>query len=101
MKEGSHVKTRPDRPWTEDAHATAGNKGSDRRTADLRARAETSERESANAEPWPIPKDIETALRRVPPMSREMLPDVMAVWLCDIAHRMQCPLDFVGSAEWS
>jgi putative DNA primase/helicase len=33
-------------------------------------------------------------------MTREMLPDLMAVWLCDVAHRMQCPLDFVAAAAF-
>ena len=96
MKEGSRIKTRPDIPHK--GEATAGNNGSGQ--GDFRAGDETSEQESANTEPWTTPENAETALRPVPPMTREMLPDLMAVWLCDVAHRMQCPLDFVVAATF-
>jgi putative DNA primase/helicase len=29
-----------------------------------------------------------------------MLSEMEAIWLCDIAYRMQCPLDFVGAAAF-
>ena len=95
MKEGSRIKTRPDIPHK--GEATAGNNGSGQ--GDFRAKNIT-EQESANTEPWTTPENAETGLRPVPPMTREMLPDLMAVWLCDVAHRMQCPLDFVVAATF-
>ena len=37
-------------------------------------------------------------LRPVEKLRAEMIPEPLRAWLADIAHRMQCPLDFVGAA---
>ena len=49
MKEGSRIKTKPDRPYAEDTHGATGSNGSARRNADFRAGAMSPEQESANA----------------------------------------------------
>lgn len=48
--------------------------------------------------PWPVPEPINSELRPVKSMLDEMLPDPLRSWLADIAHRMQCPIDFVATA---
>ena len=49
-------------------------------------------------ESWPDPQLLHGALRRVSKLRPEMIPEPYHPWLADIAHRMQCPLDFVASA---
>lgn len=48
--------------------------------------------------PWGEPDPIRNELRPVRPLLDEMLPDPFRYWLSDIAHRMQCPIDFVATA---
>jgi hypothetical protein len=45
---------------------------------------------------WPEPQDIPKGLVLVPPLDRCLLPPVLADWVCDIAERTQCPVDFVA-----
>lgn len=47
---------------------------------------------------WPAPEVIKSEMLAVQPMLEEMLPDPFRHWLADIAHRIQCPLDFVAAA---
>lgn len=49
MKEGSRIKDKPDIPYTEDAHATAGSNGSDQGNAGFRGGAIRPEQDNANA----------------------------------------------------
>ncbi len=48
----------------------------------------------ANLDDWPEPEEIPSDLPAVPAMPEEMMPITFRGWLCDIAERMQCPLDF-------
>jgi len=50
-------------------------------------------------EPWPNPEEIREELRPVEPLPPAIIPDVFRLWLQDISHRMQCPLDFVAAAS--
>jgi Protein of unknown function (DUF3987) len=43
---------------------------------------------------WPEPQEIPSELPTVPSLQAEMIPDQFRIWLCDIADRMQCPLEF-------
>ena len=54
--------------------------------------------EEAPDEPWPDPEEITASLRPVEPLPPELIPEPLRPWLTDIAHRMQCPLDFVTAA---
>lgn len=56
--------------------------------------ANTAEHE----EPWPEPEEITTTLLPVEPVDPELIASPLRPWLVDIAHRMQCPLDFVAAA---
>jgi hypothetical protein len=47
---------------------------------------------------WGEPEPIRAELRPVAILRAEMIPEPYRDWLCDVAHRMQCPLDFVASA---
>ncbi|CCH01383.1 hypothetical protein FAES_3375 [Fibrella aestuarina BUZ 2] len=47
---------------------------------------------------WFKPQPIENHLMPVLPLKPEMIPEPLRPWLCDIAHRMKCPLDFVGAS---
>jgi hypothetical protein len=68
MKEESHVKTKPSRPWTEDV---PGNNGSGPDNADFRAGNKIP---NGAEEEWPEPQAIEDYLLPVLPISRNMLP---------------------------
>ncbi len=48
------------------------------------------------ADEWPVPSPLPDALLPVPPLTEDMLPKDLALWLTDIADRMSVPLDFVG-----
>lgn len=50
------------------------------------------------AHPWGQPEDIKHSALPVPPFDLAMLPDAIRPWVEDIAHRMQCPIDFVAVA---
>jgi hypothetical protein len=48
-------------------------------------------------EPWPDPEEIREDLRPVEPLPPAIIPKPLRPWLLDIAHRMQCPIDFVSA----
>ena len=43
---------------------------------------------------WPNPAPLPDALPPVAAFDAEMLPEALRDWVADIAHRMQCPVDF-------
>jgi len=43
---------------------------------------------------WPEPQTLPDKLPPVPAMDPKMIPEPFRAWLCDIADRMQCALDF-------
>jgi putative DNA primase/helicase len=47
---------------------------------------------------WGIPEEIAHSLRPVASFDPALLPDALRPWVEDIAHRMQCPIDFVAVA---
>ena len=42
----------------------------------------------------PTPEPIRIALLPVPPLDHELIPTPFRGWITDIAHRMQCPIDY-------
>jgi Protein of unknown function (DUF3987) len=56
-----------------------------------------AERGSAQEEDWPDPKPLEDYLFPVVPLERGMMPEVLGAHICDVAYRLQCPLEFVAS----
>ena len=50
----------------------------------------------ASPEDWPEPTPLPSGLLPVPLLHPAILPKKIALWLQDIAERMQVPLDFVG-----
>lgn len=48
---------------------------------------------------WLDPLPITTTIRPVIPLTVDMLPVSLRPWLCDIAERMKCPLDFVAASS--
>ena len=79
-------------------HARPSNHANDAPPPETEGFAEAGNNGSNQTNQWPEPQPLEDYLFPVKPMCREMLSDPMAVWLCDINYRMQCPLDFVVSA---
>ena len=47
---------------------------------------------------WPEPEPIRNDLRPVAPLRTEMIPEPLRACFADIAHRMQCPIDFIAAA---
>jgi hypothetical protein len=47
---------------------------------------------------WPDPQPIRNELRPVESLKSEIIPEPYRVWITDVAHRMQCPIDFVATA---
>ncbi len=47
---------------------------------------------------WPDPQPIRHELRPVEPLKSEIIPEPYRGWIGDVAHRMQCPIDFVAAA---
>ncbi len=47
-------------------------------------------------EPWSDPEELQFDLEPVAPFERNLLPEVLANFVMDAAHRMQCPPDFVA-----
>jgi putative DNA primase/helicase len=45
---------------------------------------------------WPIPQPLPDALPPVLAFDPELLPQALRGWVSDIAHRMQCPIDFTA-----
>jgi len=50
----------------------------------------------ASATVWPDPAPLPNALPAVAPFDSELLPEALRGWVADIAHRMQCPPDFIA-----
>jgi hypothetical protein len=48
------------------------------------------------AESWPQPQPIANALPAVEKLAPCLLPSPLAEWMCDVAERMQCPIDFIA-----
>lgn len=48
--------------------------------------------------PWPAPKPLPDGLRPVQPLPEALLPTALKPWLCDIAERLQVPLEFPAVA---
>jgi hypothetical protein len=53
--------------------------------------------EGQTNEQWPQPKPLPAGLAPVEPFSSEFLPDPLAPWVDDIADRLQCPPDYLGT----
>jgi len=55
-------------------------------------------RSASNPEaPWPAPEPLPETQPAVPPFDVDaLLPAPLAAWVRDIAHRMQCPVEFVA-----
>ncbi|MBX7229999.1 MAG: DUF3987 domain-containing protein [Burkholderiaceae bacterium] len=49
-------------------------------------------------DPWSLPTPLPNALPAVHPFDPELLPQSLRPWIQDIAHRMQCPIDFPAVA---
>jgi hypothetical protein len=49
---------------------------------------------STSSSDWPEPQKLPNELPSVPAMVPALIPESFRPWLCDIAERMQCPLDF-------
>ena len=54
--------------------------------------------EGAPAADWGKPEPLTHGLKPVPPLIDDMLPPPLRPWIKDVAHRMQCPIDFVAAA---
>ena len=48
---------------------------------------------------WPEPTPLPDALPPVQPFDADLLPVALRDWVMDIAHRMQCPVDFPAVAS--
>lgn len=49
---------------------------------------------SSGTDDWRDPLPIPKGLAPVAPFDADMLPEAFRAWVCDIADRMQCPVDF-------
>ncbi len=47
---------------------------------------------------WPDPESITTALLPVEQLPPEIIPEPFRAWAVDVAHRMQCPIDYIAAA---
>jgi hypothetical protein len=61
-------------------------------------RIATSRPLALSSEAWPEPLPLQVSLLPVEPLIADMLPEALRAWVFDIAHRMNCPLDFVGAS---
>ena len=43
---------------------------------------------------WPTPESLPEGLPPVPAFDPDLMPQALRGWVADIAHRMQCPMDF-------
>lgn len=46
---------------------------------------------------WSDPKPIKQKIASASPMPEGIIPEPLRPWVVDIAHRMQCPIDYVAS----
>ena len=74
--------------------ARSSDKASDTHPPGPQGFAQAGNNGTNASETWPEPKALETFLHPVLPMTPEMIPDPVRDHICDIAYRMQCPLDF-------
>jgi putative DNA primase/helicase len=51
----------------------------------------------AGSDVWPAPEDLRQDLLPILKLRPEMLPTCLHAWIYDIAHRMQCPIEFVAA----
>ena len=49
-------------------------------------------------EDWPDPQEIVIKRPPVAKLSVEQIPEPARAWITDVAHRMQCPFDFIASS---
>ena len=47
---------------------------------------------------WPDPQEIVIKRPPVAKLSVEQIPEPARAWITDVAHRMQCPFDFIASS---
>ena len=52
----------------------------------------------AEAEPWPTPRPLGSALAEVCPFDPDLLPETLRPWVLDLAERLQVPLDYPAAA---
>jgi hypothetical protein len=52
----------------------------------------------AEAEPWPTPRPLASALAEVCPFDPDLLPETLRPWVLDWAERLQVPLDYPAAA---
>ena len=52
----------------------------------------------AQAEPWPIPRPLASALAEVCPFDPDLLPETLRPWAVDLAERLQVPVDYPAAA---
>jgi hypothetical protein len=116
MKEGSHIKTKPDIPWSEEASADfrqdpeAGDcAGQDNNGtgpdfhgphggAGPNPENPAGQHGSKSTAAWPEPpQPLEEYLSPVLPITADMMPEAVADWAVDIARRLRCPLDYVAT----
>jgi hypothetical protein len=49
-----------------------------------------------SADEWPEPEPIIGQLLPVPKLEPEMIPTPLRAWVCDVAERFQCPIDYLA-----
>src|SRR6202521_3504585 len=52
----------------------------------------------AEAELWPTPRPLASALAEVCPFDPDLLPETLRPWVLDLAERLQVPLDYPAAA---
>ena len=62
------------------------------------AQPATTEAEPPAGEHWPEPTPLPDGLPPVMAFDADLLPEALRPWVMDIAHRMQCPVDFPAVA---
>lgn len=62
----------------------------------VRACIEAAQAADGGSDDWPEPFPLPDSLPPVMPFDAELLPEALRRWVADIAHRSQCPPDFVA-----
>lgn len=65
---------------------------------DVPANVLTLLKQAEHTTTWSVPEPIQHDLVPVKTLEPDMLPESLQPWVVDIAHRMQCPIDFVAAA---